>query len=94
MKKNKPKYLKYYREWMKAGRMPYEGLCSTLFDDLSKGFSEFYTIFPTSKDLSRLKKKGLSWIYWGSDSGDWQEFVFTPLRQNLVLLMAALNNEL
>ena len=78
------KYLKFYKECLRYGFMPNPGLCYTFrYDPL------FQLIDP---------ERGEMISYWGHDGDDDSEhiirFEFTPLRQNIVLLMAAMNNEL
>lgn len=87
----KKKYLPLYEKWVKAGKIPENGLC-----DIFENDSLFSLIDP---------ERGVPETYWGYD--DIQEehhqlkipimelwYGFTPLRQNIVLLMAALNGEL
>lgn len=97
MKKNKPKYLKYYYKWMKLGELPHgRGLCCEFGwedDRAAETILDDY-LYPTAKDEKALIKIGYDTLHWGSDAPDKQLGVFTPLRQTLVLLMAALNNEL
>jgi len=93
MPRNKPYYLKYYREWMKAGRLPKKGLCnSTKYRDrvLLNLFAPY-------------DNKWRNLFYWGFNGNlkidhghDTQErrYSFSPIRQTIVLLMAAMNNEL
>jgi hypothetical protein len=80
------KYLKLYYEWMESERIPTNGLCS---------------YFGTTDELFSLidPDRGECLIYWGHEEEflvsmdrTWHEF--TPLRQNVVLLMAAMNGEL
>ncbi len=96
MKKNKPKYLKIYYEWMKEERLPHgHGLCREFWDNVNDKPQTFLEmVSPTDRDIKILDNKYSHTEYWGSDSVYRLEGVFTPLRQNLVLLMAALNNEL
>lgn len=96
MKENKPKYLKLYKKWMKDQRLPHgRGLCYELANLYDKhGEALLDLLSPTSDDDDSLRDNWLETRHWGSDAPDKQLGVFTPLRQNLVLLMAALNNEL
>lgn len=81
--KNK-KYLPLYKAWMKTGRLPKRGLCPSVGGTL----------------LARLFKPewASSYCFWLSNDEDCcPEFVarnFNTLRQNVMLLMAAMNNEL
>jgi hypothetical protein len=59
----------------------------------------FMMVKPTEIDRDNLVKEGVSTYTWGSGvpSTEERKYVFhefTPLRQNIVLLMAAMNNEL
>ena len=82
-------YLEFYRRCLKNKKLPNRGLCGCISDPLLDFFSEAHPDF------------GRSW-YWGYDgnhysekgTGDEVHFAFTPLRQNIVLFMAAMNNEL
>lgn len=94
MKKEK-KYLKLYEEWIKQGRIPYVnakrtegGLCS-VFED-----NELFELCKPDNDYDNADG------YWGftedQDGHDLQDLmtIFTPLRQNIVLFLAAMNDEL
>lgn len=82
------KYLELYYDWMESGKIPYKvtkktngGLCS---------------IFPKSKLLQLcLPENGFT--YYCGFSNEWAlgdpATVFTPLRQNIILLMACMANE-
>jgi hypothetical protein len=87
------KYLPLYKEWIKTGKMPWRGLCGSLPDN-----EEMSTIFEDNG-------MGGYWGYNGKNvfsSDIWHDdkifddtvYTFTPLRQNIVLLLAAMNNEL
>lgn len=88
----KKKYLPIYYKWMKRQRMEE---CSGLCDLFDYGdYDEFDLLKPTDSDIDRLIADGYSSFCWGSGQKQDMFFVFTPLRQNIVLLMAAMNNEL
>lgn len=89
MKKNKSKYLKYYLDYANRLMMPDPGLCSAF-----KGEPEFDLVKPNRDDKLRLDTESKCAVWWGSDQIGTGLNDFTPLRQTLVLLMAALNNEL
>jgi hypothetical protein len=82
------KYLPLYYKWTNNGRMPLDGLCNSLNHD-----REFSDIF-CQHSLDGF------WGYAGrstsnlSDTNPLACSEFTPLRQNIVLLLAAMNNEL
>lgn len=98
-KKNK-KHLDFYYKCMETGRLPGgDGLCKeALLGRISESL------------LSKIDPMNLCWQYrsnnyeelfgdiclpyWGSDDSLWRRGQFTPLRQTIVLLMAAMNNEL
>jgi len=77
---------------MRTGKMPRRGLCSALPTKL-KGVI-FTTVIPTKNNILELGEKGKPTSFWGRENWRYNESTFTPLRQTLVLLMAALNNEL
>lgn len=95
------KYLALYEKWLKAGMIDpihpgnYNGMCG-LFDG-----DDLFSLFrPTDKDLSELLHEGKCTAWWGSDMSSqeaasfegWSSF--TPLRQTIVLFLAAMNSEL
>lgn len=95
MKKNKKpgKYLAFYMECSRRRKMKYTGLCHAFKDHMEMDYPEFELIKPTDEERARLWPE-FNPTWWGSGT-EWQELhKFTPLRQTLVLLMAALNNEL
>lgn len=93
MKKNKPKYLPFYMECSKKRRMPVAGLCH-LFEIKPRSYPEFRLISPNGKERDDIAADGKNRTWWGSDSYYAEVEKFTTLRQTIVLLMAALNNEL
>jgi len=84
------KYLEFYKKCMKTGRMPNgRGLCREF------GHEELFLLMePAYTDDVRLQNNRMSTIYWASDSIQCHLGLFTPLRQNIVLFMAAMNDEL
>jgi hypothetical protein len=90
---------------MKTGKLPNKnGLCyerqKTLSDLKGPLDNDLLDMFkPTLEDLKVLNKQNLSRGYWASglDQSDWiynKSEKYTPLRQTIVLLMAAMNDEL
>lgn len=91
------KYLPLYFKWLKTKRIPRGGLCGSLQERGQK-----------NHELSIFAEYSHDWdgAYWGYDGDfyNWDEitttkqreiaFSFTPLRQNIVLFLAAMNNEL
>ena len=73
--------------------MPDVGLCSAAkYNTLDENI--FSLVKPTVYDLHMLEKEGKNATWWGSDKGAADYYSFTTLRQTIVLLMAAINNEL
>lgn len=99
MKKNK-KLLQLYEECMVTGELPEIGLCDSV--ECMGVQRKLKLISPTVGDLDQLIIEGKSIGFWGYEvpynsgrySTDGRSYVFTPLRQTLLLLMAALNDEL
>lgn len=92
MKKPIGKYLKFYYDSIKNKRIPMSGLCCTFdFDDI---FEEF--IRPTTEELQAASDKYDTWVWCETH----RQIIHDPcgkfneLRQTVVLLMAAINNEL
>lgn len=103
------KHLDFYKQCMQNnGKLPVikdglhfnyqvDGLCECV----SYGFldGDLLDLFiPTVEDFSNLKLENLSIIYWGTGIESESHFhlsdTLTPLRQTIVLFMAAINNEL
>jgi len=82
------KYLKYYKDWASKGRVP-DGLCLIFEDD-----KRFKLIEPNFDELHTLRVSNSPAMYWGRESFTQGIYDFTPLRQNIVLLMAAMAGEL
>ncbi len=91
------RYLNFYFDSLEKGEMvPVEGGCyrtSGLCDAFEKD-ELFKLIKPTNDDLHILAKENKSLFTWASGTNSYNFCKFTPLRQNIVLLMACLNNEL
>jgi hypothetical protein len=85
----KTPFLDFYYSCMKTGRMPKHGICNNV--ELPE------CIRPTLEDWGELLRKSHGGMYWGigfrPHSYDQMYYEFTPLRQNIVLLAAQLNNE-
>jgi hypothetical protein len=88
------KYLELYKDWRIGGKIPKEGLCASL------NFPKRLEMFePTREDAEKLQKKNMSTAYWGSgmtiySNDKLRYYSFTPLRQTILLFLAAINNEL
>jgi hypothetical protein len=97
MKKQPGRYLTFYYKFMDRGVIPNFGLCNVFDNGLDNDLFEL--LKPTPEDKAEIISEGLSTSAWGSglptpSDVDGLLTKFTPLRQNIVLLMAALNNEL
>lgn len=85
-RKKTGKHLQFYMDCMSNGVMPENGLCRCATtnlisdDDLSLYFKPYDFI----ENL----------YFWASGEKNDKQYVFTPLRQTIVLLLAAINNEL
>lgn len=97
MAKNKiGKHLQFYMDCMKRGSMPCAGLCGCA-DDKDISEKMFLLMEPTVEDYIRLNNRNMNTVWWASgirNRGKDRISTFTPLRQTIVLFMAALNNEL
>lgn len=94
----KKAYLEDYKRFMETGRMDAMGLCSQ-YDKEDRSDRKLKIMRPDSNDLDNLRRQGLPRRYWGygfkiSPYNTKEFFTFTPLRQTILLFMAALNNEL
>lgn len=77
------KYVSLYYKWMETGELSRAGLCTSLD-------------WPEELQLFVPKWKS-PWSYWaneGHPNAKHLSIVFNPLRQNIVLFLAAMNNEL
>lgn len=101
MKKQQKKYLALYKEWLESGRIDpiypgnYNGMCGLFEHD-----ELFKLLRPTSEDVDELVAENKCTAWWGSEMSSKESFSekgwssFTPLRQNIVLLMACMAGEL
>lgn len=88
-------YLELHKEWMEEGELPCGGLCN-FFSYGPTVLTMPQELIPTKQERGLLKKEGFCSVYWASGLPDGHEDEntgYTPLRQTLVLLMAALNGE-
>lgn len=99
MKKNTP-FLEFYNNCIENKTMPSDGLCNSIGQ--LKNNRAFELITPNDEELAVLSDEGKSPVYWGYEIPNGskkysqvEKYVkFTPLRQNIILLCAAINNEL
>lgn len=84
------KYLELYEKWAADDfLMPVTGLCFAFGGDRL-----FERMEPTGKDYDDIDLERDHCGYWGSGESGSLRWQFTPLRQNIVLFMAAMNGEL
>lgn len=90
------RHLDFYKKSMKSGHMPEVGLCDCVgYKKLSAKLLKL--MYPTVYDQQMLISEGFSTGYWASGFKTYERnksYTFTPLRQTIVLFMAALNDEL
>jgi hypothetical protein len=90
------KFLTLYSRWSSTGLLPDIGLCNSVPYELKDVLNDFG---PTKEEIEELASEGLSKGCWGSglplieDNADRRFYEFTPLRQTIILLCAALNGE-
>jgi len=107
--KKKKKYLELYKKWLKEGRLPERGLCFSLPIHVGFLKAAEYIAIPTDDPLFELFKPWTEeeypmlksdplwqtfWLADGETNGRHLHYKFTPLRQTILLFMAAMNNEL
>lgn len=89
------KFLDCYNKWMKTGRMPKDGLCNSLPDQLIE--SKAWKMCKRTKYDTTVKEAYWAYEFDTNDpqyNDDDHHYAFTPLRQTLILLAAAINGEL
>jgi len=94
MPKNK-KHLEFYMKHAESGKLPeYSmGLCRVAtFGEIDQFLLASFE--PTEEDDKWLEWEEHNGIFWGSDCSGGKLGIFTPLRQTIVLFMAAMNDEL
>ena len=97
----KKKYLPLYEKWMETGNLPEWGLCNCfgkwlVIEEKWKYNDKLFPLF-----VEEMHRKDEFWAFEDDDDVSYvlepAEIVgrqFSPLRQNIVLLMAAMNGEL
>lgn len=85
-----------HKEWCEFGGITNSGLCTSI--DERKDLKTLSIYFePTFDESKQLIIDGFDEVYWGSGlpNGHEDEMkTYTPLRQTIVLLICAMNNEL
>jgi hypothetical protein len=90
MKTKNKRFLNFYKYCVKIGALPSTGLCASF----SSGELDLF-----KPDFESPHTSIYYWAYkgtpiWPSELTDDQKREFTPFRQTIVLLLAAMNNEL
>lgn len=90
------KLIDEHKQWCKTGILTsYNGLCSELRDTEYEASLDLFR--PSAKERVELIDKGMSAAYWGSglrwDGKDIYKN-YTEMRQNIVLLICAMHDEL
>jgi hypothetical protein len=91
------KLIELYKEWMEKGEIPGNGICWSIPEEYLKDIRLFQ---PTCEEELQLFQKGLSSVYWGSGVHISKTTLynlkhkFTSLRQTIVLLICAMNDEI
>lgn len=88
-----------YHEWMEAGRLPLRGLCWSIGDFEPDPNGDFGDVIFTNEFLVLFEPPpgeygGSYWGYGDVGGGEERMYSFTTFRQTVVLLMAAMNDEL
>lgn len=90
------KLIDEHKQWCRTGVLPScNGLCSEL---KNTEYEESLDLFrPSAKERIKLNDKGISVAYWGSGLKWHAKDIYknyTELRQNIVLLICAMHDEL
>lgn len=92
------KHIDFYNKYIQTGMLPDQGLCccalSGIIDRQLLKIME-----PTDNDYKDLRAEEISTVYWAcglpANLDDHEKkWPFTPLRQTVILFMAAMNGEL
>lgn len=93
--KKKRKYYDFYVECMENGFMPFGGLCASIPKFSRKDEYTLGLFSPTDDDVANPHNQmSTSLGYWGRSFQFESVFEFNEFRQNVVLFLAAMNNEL
>lgn len=90
--------LQHHIECCETGVIPTNGLCSMLDFISEELFNQFKELFyPSEIEKQQIILEEKSFLYWASGlhvNDDNKSRAYTELRQNIVLLLCAINNEL
>ena len=88
------KLIDLHKRWAKKGRLPDYGLCHTFYN-IPKEYAPLFDLFrPTGEERMALELEGKTSLYWASGSEERLYKKYVPMRQTIVLLICAMNNEL
>lgn len=83
-KKKAGKHLQFYSDCINMDEMPRSGLCGCAWG----GYIDEELLFLFKPEYASM------WSYWASGDNRYSKKSFSPLRQTIVLFMAAINGEL
>lgn len=89
-----------HEEWIKTGIMPHVGLCGSLSGKYLATLVEMFTL--SKEEIEQLRGENKPAGFWGYgyafNTDEFNEgsltMSYTPLRQNVLLLIAAMHDEL
>lgn len=90
------KYLNYYKKCMEAGGLPagHNGIANGLCNDRFVGADVLRWFAPDAPHFTNVRERNEGW--WGTEipyTSSRVRYAFCPLRQNMVLLLAAIHDE-
>jgi len=91
------KLIDLHKEWMEKGQTSENGICNEVLKFQGKYYNEMQLLRPTYNDFNKISDENNCVVFWGAGlSSDNQEIckAYTPLRQTIVLLICAMNNEI
>ena len=92
------KLIDYHNRWSEQGQLNNCGLCNALQRIDNTLYRQFVELFyPEEEEMLQIKKERLSEIFWASGLSETDKdraYGYTELRQNIVLLLCAINGEL
>lgn len=101
----KTPHLDFYKSCMITGQLPVGGLCHVAAQRTHIDYKLFYDrMTPTYDNMRKLREENYSTVFWAYGKKKKEKltthelmqeaYSFTPLRQTIVLLMAAIKGEL
>lgn len=89
------KLINKHKRWCEKGRMSSSGLCMELIDTKYESALELFKPNQFERDMLKISELSTGW--WGSGvlhKNGSQYFTYTEMRQNIVLLICAMHDEL